>query len=260
VFLPWNGGATVQDLNDLYYYAQVVDHGGFAAASRATGEPKSKLSRRIAALEARLGVRLLQRSTRRFTVTELGRVYHTHCKAVLVEAEAAEEAIDHRRSEPCGTVRVSCPVALLDLQVGAMLAEFLARHPRVTLQLEATNRRVDVVAEGIDVAVRVRTSNTSVDGSVMVISAATASSAPAGVQPPLSPVTGSAADRRPRVSRRPRRRSPAPPTARSGIAPNPLDEAPTRWSGRLRISAVPGCERHRDKPPPKFQRPSVGSL
>lgn len=77
------------DLNDLYFYAQVVDHAGFAPAARAPGVPKSKLSRRIAMLEQRLGVRLIQRSTRRFSVTEIGQEYYRRCVAMLVEADAA---------------------------------------------------------------------------------------------------------------------------------------------------------------------------
>ena len=81
----------MQDLNDLYYYAQVVEHGGFAPAGRALGMPKSKLSRRVALLEERLGVRLLQRTTRRFSVTEVGQTYYEHCKAMLVEAECAQD-------------------------------------------------------------------------------------------------------------------------------------------------------------------------
>lgn len=146
----------MQDLNDLQYFARVVEFGGFAPAGRALGVPKSKLSRRVALLEERLGVRLLLRSTRRFSVTEAGEAYYAHCRAMLVEAEAAEEAIALRRSEPRGTVRVTCPVALLDARVGAMVAEFMVAHPRLAVQLEATNRRVDVVAEGIDLAIRVR--------------------------------------------------------------------------------------------------------
>ncbi|MBK7543490.1 MAG: LysR family transcriptional regulator [Candidatus Competibacteraceae bacterium] len=146
----------MRDLNDLYYYVQVVDHGGFAPAGRALGIPKSKLSRRIALLEERLGVRLIQRTTRRFVVTEIGQTYYEHCKAMLVEAEAAEEAIAVTHSEPCGSVRLTCPVALLHAHVSAMLADFLAAHPRVTLYLEATNRRVDPIGEGIDLALRVR--------------------------------------------------------------------------------------------------------
>ena len=146
----------MQDLNELVYYARVVEHGGFSAAGRALGIPKSKLSRRIAALEERLGVRLIQRSTRRFTVTDSGHTYYERCKAMLVEAEAAQEAVEVVHAEPCGTVRLTCPVALLHAHVGAMLADFLARYPRVTLHLEATNRRVDPIGEGIDLALRVR--------------------------------------------------------------------------------------------------------
>jgi len=146
----------VHDLNDLYYFVQVVDHGGFAPAGRALGMPKSKLSRRIALLETRLNTRLLMRTTRQFAVTEIGQTFYAHCKAMLVEAEAAEEAIAVTQAEPRGVVRVTCPVALLDAQVAEMLAAFMVQCPLVEIHLEETNRRVDVVAEGIDVAIRVR--------------------------------------------------------------------------------------------------------
>lgn len=146
----------MRDLNDLYYYVQVIDHGGFAPAGRALGMPKSKLSRRVALLEARLGVRLIQRSTRRFSVTEIGQTYYAHCKAMLVEAEAAQEAIDVTRADPQGIVRITCPVALLHADVETILADFMVDNPRVTLHLEATNRRVDPIGEAIDVALRVR--------------------------------------------------------------------------------------------------------
>lgn len=149
-------GRYMQDLNDLYYFVQVVDHKGFAPAGRALDEPKSKLSRRITSLESRLGVRLIQRSTRGFSVTEVGERYYRHCKAMLVEAAAAQEAIDLTRAEPQGTIRLSCPIALLHYQVGAMLASFMARWPRVDIHLEASNRQVDVMREGFDVAIRVR--------------------------------------------------------------------------------------------------------
>ena len=146
----------MQDLNDLYYFVQVVDHGGFAAAGRALGIPKSKLSRRIALLEERLGVRLIQRSTRRFAVTDLGQTYYTHARAMLVEAEAAEDAIRRAQAEPRGVVRMSCPVTLLEASVGPMLAAFLSAYPQVELHVDATNRRVDVIGEGLDLALRVR--------------------------------------------------------------------------------------------------------
>lgn len=146
----------MQDLNDLYYYAQIVDHGGLAPAGRALGIPKSKLSRRLALLEERLGLRLIQRSTRRFAVTDIGRTYYSHCKAMLVEAQAAQEAIDVNRAEPRGVVRITCPIALLHASVGTMLAEFMAQCPNVSVHLDATNRRVDPVGEAIDIAIRVR--------------------------------------------------------------------------------------------------------
>ena len=103
----------MQDLNDLYYFVQVVDHGGFAPAGRVVNIPKSKLSRRIALLEERLGVRLIQRSTRHFSITEIGQSYYQHCKAMLVEAEAAQDTVDAVRAEPRGLVKLSCPIALL---------------------------------------------------------------------------------------------------------------------------------------------------
>ena len=146
----------VPDLNDLYFFAAVVTHGGFAPAGRALGVPKSKLSRRIALLEERLGVRLIQRSTRSFAVTDVGQRYYQHCRAMLTEAEAAEESVAVLQTEPSGLVRLSCPVALLAARVGPMLAQFMAHHPRVLLHVEETNRRVDVVAEGLDLAIRVR--------------------------------------------------------------------------------------------------------
>lgn len=146
----------MQDLNDLYLFAQVVEHGGFAAAGRALGVPKSKLSRRVAVLEERLGVRLIQRSTRSFAVTELGQAYHRHCLAVAAEAEAAQEVIDRSRAEPQGLIRVSCPVSLVEDRVGPIVGRFMAEHPRLRVHLESTNRRVDVIEEGFDVAIRVR--------------------------------------------------------------------------------------------------------
>ncbi|MGJ8668767.1 MAG: LysR family transcriptional regulator [Oceanococcus sp.] len=146
----------MQDLNDLYYFAQSLEHGGFAAASRALGIPKSKLSRRVAELEARLGVRLIHRSTRRFQATEIGEVYYRHCLAMLVEAQAAQDTIEAAQTEPCGIVKLSCPTALLQFHVADMLSAYMARYPQVRIELEASNRRVDVVAEGFDFAIRVR--------------------------------------------------------------------------------------------------------
>jgi DNA-binding transcriptional LysR family regulator len=146
----------VNDLNDLYYFAAVVDHGGFAAAERALGIPKSRLSRRISALESELGVRLLQRSTRRFAVTDVGTSVHRHAQSMLAEAQAAREAVDRLSAEPRGVVRVGVPVGLAQQLMPLLLPEFLARYPQVRVQLHVSNRRVDVINESFDVAIRVR--------------------------------------------------------------------------------------------------------
>ena len=157
----------MQDLNDLYYFSAVVDHGGFAAAERALGIPKSRLSRRISQLENDLGVRLLQRSTRRFAVTDVGQSVHRHAQSMLAEAQAAREVVDRLSAEPRGVVRASVPVGLAQQQIPALLPEFLARYPQVRVQLHVSNRRVDVINEGFDVAVRVR-SKLDDDGSLVM--------------------------------------------------------------------------------------------
>lgn len=148
----------MEDLNDMVYFAEVVDHGGFAAAGRQLGVPKSKLSRRIAELETRLGVRLLQRTTRKLSLTQAGEQYHRHCVAMRDVAEAAQEAMQQARSEPHGTVKVACPVTLAQTTIGPILGAFLARFPQVRVDMRVSNRVVDLVDEGFDVALRVRNS------------------------------------------------------------------------------------------------------
>lgn len=150
------GLGPVSDLNDLYFFAAVVEHGGFSAASRAINVPKSRLSKRVSQLEDSLGVRLLQRTTRRFAVTEAGERFHRHCGAILAEVRAAAEDAVALGSEPHGLVRLSCPVALAQSVLSPLLPGFLARNPQVQLRVLSTNRRVDVIGEGLDVAIRVR--------------------------------------------------------------------------------------------------------
>lgn len=144
------------DLNDMLYFAEVVECGGFAAASRRLGLPKSKLSRRVAQLEARLGVRLLQRTTRKLSLTDVGALYLRHCSAVRDEAQAAQEAVEHVQTEPRGTIRVTCPLTLALTTIGPLVPVFLARHPLVRMDMRVSNRAVDLVEEGVDVALRVR--------------------------------------------------------------------------------------------------------
>ena len=146
----------VQDLNNLYFFAKVVDFGSYTAAAKALGLQTSKLSRRIAGLETELGVRLINRTTRRLSLTEAGKTFHRHCLALLDEAQAAKDAMSQILASPQGLVRMSCPTGLLQGGVADILARFLAKHPRVRIALDATNRRVDVVDEGLDIALRVR--------------------------------------------------------------------------------------------------------
>src|SRR5690606_23228676 len=141
-------------LDDLYYFAMVVEHGGFAAAGRALGVPKSRLSRHVNAREQRLGVRLLQRSTRRFVDPPVGEDLFRHCQAMLAEAQAAFEVVEQARAEPRGTLRVACPIALASANLSPILPEFLARYPKVRLELVVENRRVDVIGERFDAALR----------------------------------------------------------------------------------------------------------
>ncbi|HET7779869.1 MAG TPA: LysR family transcriptional regulator, partial [Rudaea sp.] len=146
----------MQDLNDLFYFSIVVEKNGFAAAGRALDIPKSRLSRRIAQLEERLGVRLLQRSTRRFAVTEAGQRFYRHCQAVMAEAQAAEEAVAQLTTEPRGLVRMSCPVSFTQNLMASILPGFMEKFPQVKLLVLSTNRRVDLINEGVDIAMRVR--------------------------------------------------------------------------------------------------------
>lgn len=147
----------MQDLNDLYYFAAVVEHQGFASAARALSVPKSTLSRRVAQLEARLGVRLLERSTRRFSITPAGQTFYQHCRAMTAEAQAAEDAMAEAQAEPRGLVRISAPVMVAQGKLAGLLPRFLHDHPLVRVQVLVTNRRVDLIEEGVDIALRIRT-------------------------------------------------------------------------------------------------------
>jgi DNA-binding transcriptional LysR family regulator len=145
----------MQDLNDYALFAEVVVHGGFAAAGRALRAPKSTLSRRIATLEARLGVRLIERSTRRFRVTEIGQAFYERCRMIMMDVQQAEAVVSEALGEPRGVVRCSCPLGL----VGALsptLSSFMKSFPKAKLQVVAADRAVGLIDERIDVAIRVR--------------------------------------------------------------------------------------------------------
>jgi DNA-binding transcriptional LysR family regulator len=145
----------MHDLNDLQFFAAVVGHLSFSAAARVLGVPKSRVSRRIALLEERLGVRLLERSTRSLHVTEVGQQVYEHARAVIAEADAVEDVALRVRSEPHGLVRISCPHGLQEI-LSNTLPGFLAAHPSLRVQVIMTNRRVDLIEEGVDIAIRIR--------------------------------------------------------------------------------------------------------
>ncbi len=150
-------GIAPQRFEELASFAHVVEHGGFTAAERATGVPKSRLSRHLAQLEASMGVRLIQRSTRRFAVTDIGRQVLTHARAMLQEAEAAHTLTEEHSGAPRGIVRLACPPALLGAAVAPLLVAFLNAWPQVQLRVQASNRNIDVWNDGVDLALRVRT-------------------------------------------------------------------------------------------------------
>lgn len=155
----------MQDLNDMVFFAEVAERGGFAAASRALGVPKSRLSRRIADLERGLGVLLLQRTTRKLSLTPAGGMYLRHCRDMRDAAVSAAEVISQLQSTPRGTVRISCPVTLARTTIGPLLLQYMALYPDVHLDVQLIDRPVNLVEEGIDIAIRVRS---TIEDSVML--------------------------------------------------------------------------------------------
>ena len=144
----------MQSLDDLFYFAAVVQHGGFTAAGRALSIPKSKLSRRVAHLEHRLDVRLLERSTRRFRLTAVGESFYGHCRAALDEAAAAEEVALTLKAEPRGLVRLGCPPGFGEQALAGVLPTFFAAYPKVRVEIITSLLEVDLVAERVDMVVR----------------------------------------------------------------------------------------------------------
>lgn len=142
------------NLNDLHYFVRVIDYGGFAAASRRLGIPKSTLAKRVAELENELEVRLIQRSSRRFTVTELGQEFYRHAMAMVIEAEAAENVVKGRLAEPSGLVRITASIPTAQNTLRVPLVNLAKEYPKIRIALHASDRFVDVVQEGFDIAVR----------------------------------------------------------------------------------------------------------
>lgn len=142
------------NLNDLHFFAQAVDNGGFAAAARRLGCPKSTVSKRVAALEAELGAQLLHRSSRSFTLTDVGRDVYDHASAAMIEAEAVEMVVRRRLAEPSGIVRITASVPNAQFRLAHRLPELARRYPKLKIQLHVTDRFVDLVQDGFDIAIR----------------------------------------------------------------------------------------------------------
>jgi len=142
---------------EMQTFAAVVDAGSFVKAANALAMSKAAVSRYVGDLETRLGVRLLQRTTRRLSLTEEGHVFHARCKDLLAEIDEAEAEITSRTDDPSGLVRVNAPVTFGILHLAPLWGEFRLLHPRVTLDITLSDRIVDLVDEGYDLAIRIAT-------------------------------------------------------------------------------------------------------
>ncbi|MFQ2147672.1 LysR family transcriptional regulator [Aeromonas jandaei] len=142
------------DLELMGLFATVVEQGSFTRAAELMGMPKSSVSQKISRLEAQLGVRLLQRTTRRLSLTAQGEVYVEHCQGLLTLARSANLAMARLRSAPAGRVRITAPEATGTLLLGRILAEFRALYPEVVLELTLSDEQLDLVGEGYDLALR----------------------------------------------------------------------------------------------------------
>ena len=140
--------------NDLFLFAQAVESGGFAPASRRLGLPKSTISKRVAELEAGLGARLIQRTSRTFVLTDVGRDVYDHARAALIEVEGAEAAVRRRQVEPAGIVRLTASIPTVQFELAQRLPKLAALHPKLHVVVHATDRFVDVAQEGFDIAIR----------------------------------------------------------------------------------------------------------
>ena len=142
------------DLNDYFYFVHVIEKQGFSAASEALGVPRSRLSRHIRQLEERMGARLIQRTTRQFNITELGETFYAHARAAVDEMEKAENAVRRKKNRLSGNVTISCSVGVAQFATKELIARFLAENPLVRVSQQVTNQNVDLVASGVDLAIR----------------------------------------------------------------------------------------------------------
>lgn len=144
----------MHSFDDYYYFYLVVKYGGFSAASDVSNITKSKLSRRILDLEAKFNITLIQRSTRHFKVTPLGQEFYVECSKIIEQADQAQNVLLKQKVEPKGLIKLSCPPVMMEHQIRPLLNQFLKEHPHVKVEMELTSRRVDVLHDDIDLAIR----------------------------------------------------------------------------------------------------------
>ena len=142
-------------LSEMEAFATVVDQGGFTDAARKLGISKSAISKHVSALETRLGARLLNRTTRRVSPTEIGLAYYDRARRVLTDAGEADALVSSMQSEPSGLLRVSVASDFGATQLSPLLGAFLEAHPKITLCLAYEDRYVELISEGFDMAIRV---------------------------------------------------------------------------------------------------------
>ena len=145
----------MEHLAEMMTFAKVVETRSFSAAAAALNTSKSLVSKQVGNLEKALGVRLLQRTTRRMSLTEIGAAYYEHCARIMQEIDAASETVTQLQAEPRGVLRVTSPVIFASLHLAPALRTFLARYENVEVELNAADRVVDIVDEGYDLAIRI---------------------------------------------------------------------------------------------------------
>jgi DNA-binding transcriptional LysR family regulator len=142
------------NLNDFFYFVQVVERGGFTAAGRTLGMPKSTLSYRMQQLESELGVRLLNRTSRHFAPTQAGEEFYKHALSMVRAAEEAEALVRQRVKAPSGVIRFTAAIGTAQFALREILMKFMQDYPSISLVEPVTSRQVDLLAENIDVAIR----------------------------------------------------------------------------------------------------------
>jgi len=151
-----SNNSTFPAVSAMVVFTQLVESGSFTTAAKRLGLSKASISRELAALETRLGAQLLVRTTRRMSLTELGQVFYERCRRVVEEAEDAERSIHQLQAEPHGSLRLAVPMSFGVMEIAPRIPRFLERHPALKIEIEATDRVVDLVYERIDLGIRIR--------------------------------------------------------------------------------------------------------